>query len=283
MKKTVLVTVAFLIVFAFQLSAQEKDTIRIKIGTKKILIIEEIGENVEGIDIHIDSLDNDYDFDFDEFSKEEESENEFEGHWHGFEFGFNGLLNADYEMPGTDNPMAINNARSWTFGINLFQKDIPLIKENFGLIGGLGMQFRNYHFENNYPMKNNDGNLDWIVADDKDYSKNRLQATYLTGVLAMEFQAPVGNKDHEFFLMAGAYGNFRMGSNLMQKWEEDGKKQKDKIKDDFYLNDLEYGLTGRIGIGKINLFANYSLTPLFKEGKAPEWNPVTVGIMIVGF
>ncbi len=288
MKNTVLLTTALILALVFQLTAQEKDTTRIKLGNKKILIIEEKGEATDDIDIEVDSLgsDTDYDFDFDELKDlghEDECDNDFEGHWHGFEFGFNGLLNAKQETPASNNPIAVDMARSWTFGINLFQKDIPLIKDNFGLLGGLGMQWRNYHFENAYPQKNESGTLDWLESNDKEYKKNRLQATYLTGVVAMEFQAPVGKENHEFFLMAGGYGNLRMGSNLMQKWDEDGSKEKEKIKDDFYLNNLEYGLTGRIGIGKINFFANYSLTPLFKDDKAPEWNPFTVGLMIVGF
>ncbi|MCF8373293.1 MAG: hypothetical protein K9H64_16860 [Bacteroidales bacterium] len=280
MKKTVLVTVAILLGFAIQISAQEKDTVRIKIGNKKIIMF----EDTDDIGIEVDSLDGDYDIDFNDLKEKDECTDGFEGHWHGFEFGFNGLIDADNKMPSSDAPFAINMARSWTFGLNLFQKDIPLIKDNFGLVGGLGMQWRNYHFENNVEPEKVDGQLIWNPNEKHEFTKNRLQATYLTGVIAMEFQTPVGNSEHEFFVMAGAYGNYRMGSNLKQRWNEDGNKEKNKIRDDFYLNDLEYGLTGRIGIGKINFFANYSLTPLFKEDKLEgNWKPVTVGITIVGF
>lgn len=282
MKKTILVTVAIILGFAVQISAQGKDTTRIKIGNKKIIIIENSDDNA---DVRIDSLDGDYDIDFNEMKEKDECSDGFEGHWHGFEFGFNGLIDANNKMPASDAPFAINMARSWTFGLNLFQKDIPLIKDNFGLIGGLGMQWRNYHFENNVKPEKVDGELVWNTIEDPEFTKNRLQATYLTGVVAMEFQTPVGRGDNEFFVMAGAFGNFRMGSNLKQRWnDEDGDKKKDKVKGDYYLNDLEYGLTGRIGIGKLNFFANYSLSPLFKEDKlAGNWKPVTVGIMIVGF
>jgi hypothetical protein len=280
MKNTILVTVALLMGFAFQISAQEKDTVRIKIGNKKIIIIEDNEETTDDIIIETDSTVTGYDFDYDE----DECSKEFEGHWHGFEFGFNGLVDANNKMPSADADFAINMARSWTFGLNLFQKDIPLIKNNFGLIGGLGMQWRNYHFDNNVEPERVGEELIWHDIDEPEFTKNRLQATYLTGVVAMEFQTPVGNGDHEFFIMAGGYGNWRMGSNLKQRWNEDGNKEKNKIRDDFHLNDLEYGLTGRIGIGKLNFFANYSLTPLFKENKLVEdYNPVTVGVMIVGF
>lgn len=286
MKNTILATVVLLMGFAVQISAQEQDTVRIKIGKKKIIIIEDSEKNTDDMDVQIDSLDGDYDIDFDSLKENDEGSNDFEGHWHGFEFGFNGIVNADKKMPATEAPYAINMARSWTFGLNLLQKDIPLIKDNFGLIGGLGMQWRNYHFENNVRLEKGDGELIWNTNNIPDYTKNRLQATYLTGVVAMEFQAPVGKGDNEFFILAGAYGNYRMGSNLKLRWNEGGNKEKNKIRDDFYLTDLEYGLTGRIGIGKLNFFANYSLTPLFKENKlkpAEDFYPVTIGLMIIGF
>jgi len=39
----------------------------------------------------------------------------------------------------------------------------------------------------------------------------------------------------------------------------------------------------RLGVGKFTLFAERSLTPLFKEGKGPDLTPWNVGLQIVGF
>ena len=285
MKRTIVIATALLVSFTLQLSAQEKDSVRVKFGKRELIIVEDENENAEEIIIQSDSTSRS--FDLSDMDKDGDDKHEFEGHWHGFEFGFNGLLNSDHKKPASENPMSINMARSWTFGLNLLQHDIPIIKENFGLVTGLGMQWRNYHFENNVePYKSDNGTLEFIEVStqERNFDKNRLQATYLTGVVAFEFQTPVGKEDSEFFMLAGAYGNFRMGSNLKQKWDDGGNKQKNKDKGDFYLNDLEYGLTGRIGIGDINFFANYSLTPLFKDDKLPsDWYPLTVGLMIVGF
>jgi len=38
-----------------------------------------------------------------------------------------------------------------------------------------------------------------------------------------------------------------------------------------------------VGDGALTLFAEYSLTPLFREGQGPDLTPVTVGITLVGF
>jgi hypothetical protein len=33
----------------------------------------------------------------------------------------------------------------------------------------------------------------------------------------------------------------------------------------------------------LNLFAEYSLTPLFNDDKGPELTPLTVGLTLIGF
>lgn len=39
-----------------------------------------------------------------------------------------------------------------------------------------------------------------------------------------------------------------------------------------------FDLTARVNFGDLGLFVNYSLTPLFKDGKGPELYPMMVGI-----
>ena len=41
--------------------------------------------------------------------------------------------------------------------------------------------------------------------------------------------------------------------------------------------------TVRGGVGWFNLFATYSLTPLFESGRGPELYPFTVGVTLLGF
>ncbi len=287
MKKIVILTMVAFMFASFGLKAQKQDTIKLKVANMKILIVEDGENSIVTVDTDSvmtdDTVDVVYSKDIDIDIDDDVDEQEFEGHWSGFEFGFNGLVNENNEFPANDNWMSVNQARSWTFGLNMFQKDIPLIKENFGLVSGLGMKWVNYHFNNNINLEKDEGHVFGVPEEVREYTKDRLQGTYLTGVLAFELQFPVGSGDNELFIMAGGYGGYRMGSNYMQKWVENDNKEKNKTKDDYYLTDLEYGLTARIGVSDINLFANYSLTPLFKSNRAEAYNPVTVGIMLVGF
>ena len=61
---------------------------------------------------------------------------------------------------------------------------------------------------------------------------------------------------------------------------DDGKT---KDRNSFHINPLKYEWTGRIGLGELSLFANYGMTPLFKDGKGPELVPMTIGIAFPSF
>ncbi len=299
MKKLVFILSALFLLPALTLKAQivdstetqVVDTTRVKFGSKIITVIERENEDLD-IKVTTATKEDKVNFDLNDGDsdcgddKKKKKHAKFEGHWAGFEFGFNGLVDADNKFPAADHPLDINMVRSWTFGLNLFQKEIPLIANNFGLVTGLGMQWKNYHFDNEIRVFADNDGLTAVPFEDVKIKKNRLQATYLTIPVMFDLQFPIGPKKNEFFLMAGGYGSFKIGSNYKAEWSEGGQKFEDKIKDDYNLNKFDYGLTARIGIDDINLFANYSLAPLFEEGKGfgPEnYMPVTVGIMIVGF
>jgi len=298
MKKASLLLIAILLLPVLTLIAQEVDTLKtqttdttkVKFGNKIITVIE--GED-DNIDINIKSdTGSDKDdvidiVDGDECKKDrKKKKSKFDGHWGGFEFGFNGLVDADNKFPAADHDASINMVRSWTFGLNLFQKSIPLIGENFGLVTGLGMQWKNYHFDNKVNLIETEEGLQVEELTGVKIKKNRLQATYITIPLAFELQFPVGPKKSEMFLHAGGYGSFKIGSNYKTEWTENGKTFEDKTKDNFYLNNFDYGVTARIGIEDLNLFANYSMSSLFADDNGlgfEAYSPVTVGIMLIGF
>jgi hypothetical protein len=65
--------------------------------------------------------------------------------------------------------------------------------------------------------------------------------------------------------------------------DENGKKRKEKNNHDFHVPPFRFDLTGRIGWGRVNLFATYALNNLFKDDKGPELVPFSVGIRLVNF
>jgi len=75
----------------------------------------------------------------------------FNGHWAGFDLGWNGYVNSNFntEFPPNEKYMDLNTARSMTVDINPFELNLNIAKNHFGLTSGLGMTFNNYYFSNN--------------------------------------------------------------------------------------------------------------------------------------
>ncbi|MDZ7777195.1 MAG: outer membrane beta-barrel protein [Bacteroidales bacterium] len=77
--------------------------------------------------------------------------------------------------------------------------------------------------------------------------------------------------------------------NSLSKYKGDdfssasGDQIKVKRKNLSNTNQLRYGPTLRLGYKWIDLFAYYSLTPVFEENKGPEMYPISIGISVVKF
>ena len=224
--------------------------------------------------------------DYDEEDPEacEEKKSKFEGHWAGFEFGFIGLT-ADKNFINGDYAYSNRPFRSWNFGINLIPVNIPLIAENFGIVTGIGMGWKNYHFANQYLLTTDEQGVSFEAPANPDskITRNRLSTFYLSMPLAFELQFPIRHHKDKFFLQLGGYGNLKLDSDYRYEIETNGVTEEKKLDGDFYLADLEYGLTARVGFDNLNLFANYSMNELFRNNSGPAVHPVTVGIMVIPF
>ena len=80
----------------------------------------------------------------------------------------------------------------------------------------------------------------------------------------------------------GVYAGYRIVANTKLKFDDaNGNKQKDKIKDNFYVNPYRYGFRATVGWDSFDLFFNYDVNELFEEDiKAPRLNPVTFGVIL---
>jgi Putative auto-transporter adhesin, head GIN domain/Outer membrane protein beta-barrel domain len=212
--------------------------------------------------------------------------NKFNGHWGGLELGCNILMNNsfEYNIPSQYSYLDQKIGKSTSFSINLIEKNINLIKNKFGLLTGLGIQFQNYRFDNNVVLSGDSASLFGYHELDqtKEYLKSKLVVSYLTVPLIFEFQTNKKRKANSFHIGAGAIFGLRIGSHSKTLVYDDGK-QKQKDKDDFHTSPFKYELTFRMGWSKFNLFANYSLASLFSSGKGPELYPFTVGIALLSW
>lgn len=244
---------------------------------------EDFNLKIDSQEVNIPEITMDGDFE-EEIKDKSKKKSKFNGHWEGFEFGFVGLTQ-DQNFINGNHPYSNRPFRSWNFGINLIQVDIPLISDNLGIVTGLGMGWKNYHFSNDYLLTtSSDGTAFTPLSNPESIvTRNRLSTFYFSMPLALELQFRTLNGKSKFFVMAGGYGHLRIDSDYRTKVETNGVEEKHSQDGDFFLSDLEYGLTARIGFDELNLFANYSLNGLFQDNKGPEVQPLTFGVMVIPF
>lgn len=109
-----------------------------------------------------------------------------------------------------------------------------------------------------------------------DFSKNRRKVkSYESGSVKIENYKRQGLK-----IGVGVYGGYRLGSHSKTKFSLDDETDKDKEHSSFYLNNWRYGVRARLGIKGLDVFFNYDLSDLFSEGRGPELNAFSFGIIL---
>jgi hypothetical protein len=201
----------------------------------------------------------------------------FKGYWSGIEFGMNSYLNTDNKFPGGF--LSVYDGRSWNINLNLFQYSFNFTRNGrLGMVTGIGIRLQNYRFANNNSiMKDSTG---YIVEKpyEQNLKKSKLIVNYLTVPAILEFHT--GRYNRGFRIGVGVIGSLKCRSLTKVKWYEEGDKKKEKNKGDFNISPLDYALTARLGVDNFEVYANYSMIPMFKNGQGPEVYPLSVGLGI---
>ncbi|MGM0377177.1 MAG: outer membrane beta-barrel protein [Bacteroidota bacterium] len=212
---------------------------------------------------------------------------DFKGHWAGFDLGFNNFFSTPFDsyLPPEDRWMDLNGGKSIAVGINLFQHSIGLqqYRRNLGVVTGAGWTINNYRLDSrNILRRDEDGQTTYEVTD-RSVDKNKLVTSYLTVPVLLEWQPGAKGTEKDFFINAGVYGSFRLGSHTKVVFDDGGGKEKEKWREDLNINAFKYGAMVRTGYKWIRLYAKCDLTPLFEKGRGPELYPWTVGLTLVRF
>jgi hypothetical protein len=241
----------------------KNDTIKLKIGNRQFVITE--ANKI----------------------KPKKKKKKFNGHWAGVDLGINGYLNSKKELniPTDYEFLELKMNKSICVNINFYEQNFVLLKNHVGLITGLGWQSNNYRFDEDIKLIS-DTTFVYGYKDTSsfDYIKSKLLVNYLRIPLLLEYQTNSKSKKNSFHITAGVVAGLRISSHTKQVYKDDkDKKYKLKDKDDFHLSPLKYDASVRIGWGKFNLFATYSLNQLFKKHEAPTLYPFTAGLTLVGW
>ncbi|HEV7232342.1 MAG TPA: head GIN domain-containing protein, partial [Bacteroidia bacterium] len=237
------------------------DTTRLSLGNKNVIILDK---------------------DIDEESDKKSSHEDGCKHWQGIDVGLNGLVNAggSFTMTKANDYMTLDYGKSFSFALNLFEKDIHLYKNYVNLVTGLGFEFNHFSLQRNVSLRHDSSYTTATSSSPINYHKNNLNENLLTLPLMFEFNT-CSNAGKSVHIAVGMLGGWKIGAKTRQKYvEDDGKTVRNVTSNDYNLNPFRYSLTARVGYGKYTVFASYALSEFFKPGRGPELYPVTAGIHI---
>lgn len=204
-----------------------------------------------------------------------------------FDFGMNNYL-SDGKFPDENNSLyTVKPWGSWYVGI--YSNLRTRVSNNFFVEWGAGINWYNFKFQNEQTTMSKDDNSVIFSLNplDVDYIKSKLTACYIQAnvVPMLDFgnnrRKPSffdGHGSDSFRIGAGGYIGYRIDSYSKQVYRENDDKVKPKDHDNYYLNNVRYGIRAQIGIEEVDFFFNYDLNELFVENKGPKLNAFSFGI-----
>lgn len=255
------------------------DTTEIVIGKKiisvtdgKVQVINKDGDDESDQEW---AMDDDHDHDGDKKKKRNTVDVDFLA----IDLGMNFLTqDMDFNLDPEWSDLETKPLGSTHLGLHLAKTRINLIKNKVNLVTAITFDNNRYSFRDNVHIQPDQDELT-IVIDSNDYRKSKLITWHAQIPLLLNFQTKPGNSKRNFHFSIGGYAGLLIGSSTKRKGDEIGKI---KQQDDYNLNNIRYGVTGRIGFGPLDLYMNYNLSSMFREDQGPEIMPVNFGVSLTG-
>ena len=159
----------------------------------------------------------------------------------------------------------------------LSRRDSVSKSGNFGLGIGFGFMSQNVHTDGDIifdTTATESYSMLEKIPDSLDYNLNKLSLNFITLALEIRLRTSENKHGERFKFSAGILAGVLLQSHT--KYSDDEQKFKTyKVKN---LNDIQYGLTGRIGYSNYAISGYYSLVNVFEDGRGIELTPYSVGI-----
>ena len=202
-----------------------------------------------------------------------------------------GMINylSDGKFPDGDNALYTLSPRSTYFAItNVFRTRLSnKIFLEWGL--GLGGYYFRFQNDNMQMLKTSTGVEFSEDTRDLDYRKSKFMNSFVQASFVPVIDFGGGNikpgifdgvETSSFRFGFGPYIGYRTDSYTKRVYKEDGEKERIRNRDNFYLNNVRYGLRLQLGYREVDLFFTYDLNNLFITGRAPELNVFSFGVSL---
>ena len=200
-------------------------------------------------------------------------------HYVNVEFGLNNFLTPSGQFPdGNNEQYTLKPVGSYSFGLSTMNRS--QIGGPIFVDWGLNLTWYRYSFQDPKTRIAKGADMVEFTVDPNnytDYRRSLLRTTYVNAFLVpMIITEP--RDDESFRFGAGIYAGYRLGSKSKTVYDTE-KKQKDKVKSNFYLNNFQYGIRAQVGWRSVDLFATYNMSTMFQENRGPELYPFGFGII----
>ncbi len=203
------------------------------------------------------------------------------------DFGTNNFLARENQFPDGSELYAVRPWGSWYLGVNSVQR--TRLARNVFVEWGLGVSWYTFKFQQDNILIQKDELGVEFLADTRevDFIKSKLSATFINASLipVLDFgdhsrkRRMWDGHGSEFRIGFGPYVGYRIASRSKLVYKEDGKRESEKNRDSFYLNNLRYGFRLQLGLRSTDLFLIYDMNELFAKNKGPELNAISFGII----
>lgn len=206
-------------------------------------------------------------------------------------------LDFGLNLPTEKNGFNTNPFGSRTLNIYYYY-DYRIGNSKFSLHPGIGFGLERYKFNNDKTLGYKSGPsidtlkmipLETVLPNASSFKKTHLMTNYIDIPLEVRFSTNPDDPGRSLKVSLGFKFGVLYESFTKIKYREDGETKKLENKQNFNLNPIRYGPLFRVGFGPFSAYANYTLSPLFKDGEGPDGakgskiNNFTVGLTLAAF
>lgn len=174
-----------------------------------------------------------------------------------------------------------------------YQYDFRLFNSPISIVPGIGLSLERFRFKNEYSITDDNGSPVMESPGNSsipNIKKSLLVTNYVEIPVEIRYTVNPDDPTRSFKVGVGGRIGYLYDSFAKIKYSDDSQTKLIKDKQDYNLNKIRYGLTGRIGFGNVSFFGYYNLSPLFEKGKglqtdnaSNDFNTWTVGISLASF
>jgi len=146
---------------------------------------------------------------------------------------------------------------------------------------GVDFSWYNLMFDGNNTITKDASKVNFpLIRDDEEKEINMKKSKLTVPYVNISIMPTLSfSRSFVSYVSAGVYGGYRLGSYT--KLREEGSKDVDHVRQNFYIENLRYGLGAEIGIRNFpDLFVNYDMNKLYEENRGPSVKMLSFGVRL---